>query len=226
MTSPRGASRIASSSSPLGLVLASESPRRKALLAQAGIVPDAIRPAHIDEAPRKGELPRAHALRLACEKVEYVRRACCDRVALVLAADTVVACGRRILPKACTRDEVRAALVLLSGRRHQVFTAVAAARTQSEAPPRHRMVMTRVAFKRLSPREVDAYLDSGEGEGKAGGYAIQGRAEAFVRHLNGSWSNVVGLPLLETLGLLESCGYASAQIHATVTGADIDASGG
>jgi septum formation protein len=215
MTSPRGASPIASnnpstaaapSAGRLLLVLASESPRRKALLAQAGIKPDAILPAAIDERPLKAEQPRAHALRLAIAKAEAARNAWNGGPALVLAADTVVACGRRILPKAETDDDVRACLKLLSGRRHQVMTAVAAA--VPDEGVRSRIVMTRVAFKRLTSAEVESYVTGREGIGKAGGYAIQGRAEIFVQFLSGSWSNVVGLPLLETVGLIRSCGYA------------------
>ena len=193
-------------------MLASASIRREALLAQAGIIPDAILPAEIDETPLKGELPRLNALRLALAKAESVRSSWSGDEAIILAADTVVACGRRILPKAETREDVRACLGLLSGRRHQVYTAVAVLRSDQDRPPRQRIVLTRVAFKRLSAREIDGYLECGEGEGKAGGYAIQGRAEAFVRQLNGSWSNVVGLPLLETLALLESGGYAPAPV--------------
>jgi septum formation protein len=190
-------------------VLASESPRRKALLAQAGIVPDATRPARIDETPLKHEAPRAHALRLAIAKAQSVARAWNEDPALVLAADTVVACGRRILPKAGTRESVRECLERLSGCRHQVWTAVAIAKTGDPEATRSRVVVTRVSFKRLSENEIASYLESGEGEGKAGGYAIQGRAEAFVRQLNGSWSNVVGLPLFETVNLLGGAGYAS-----------------
>ena len=206
MTSPRGASLIASNSPPLGLVLASESSRRKALLAQAGIIPHAILPAAIDERVRKGELPRQHALRLAVEKASAAQAAWRGAPSIILAADTVVACGRRILPKAETQEEVRACLMLLSGRRHQVVTAIAAASPDGRV--RTRSVTTRVAFKRLSHAEIESYVACGEGLGKAGGYAIQGRAEIFVRSLNGSWSNVVGLPLLETVGLLAACGYA------------------
>jgi septum formation protein len=206
MTSPRGASPIASNSPRLLLVLASESPRRKALLAQVGIVPGAIVPAHVDESPTKNELPRAHALRLAVAKAKAVASGWREGPALILAADTVVTCGRRILPKADTRDAVRACLETLSGRRHQVWTAIAVAK--GNAPEvRSRTVVTRVSFKRLSRAEIDVYLACREGEGKAGGYAIQGRAEAFVRQVNGSWSNVVGLPLFETLNLLAGCGY-------------------
>lgn len=191
-------------------MLASASPRRHALLAQAGIVPDAISPADVDETPARGELPRVHALRLALLKAESVANRWSGDPALVLAADTVVACGRRILPKAQSEADVRACLALLSGRRHLVFTAVAVKRTHAPNSVRSKVIVTRVAFKRLSGREIDVYAASREGQGKAGGYAIQGRAEAFVRQVNGSWSNVVGLPLLETLGLLESFGYGAS----------------
>ena len=186
------------------LVLASASPRRLALLAQAGIVPARVVAPQVDETPRKQELPRAYALRLALAKAEAV--AAQERGLLVLAADTVVACGRRILPKAETPEEVERCLRLLSGRRHQVITAIALA--SPDAKLRTRIVTTRVAFKVLSAREIRDYVASGEGMGKAGGYAIQGRAEAFVRFINGSYSNVVGLPLYETMSLLEGCGYA------------------
>lgn len=209
MISPRGASPIASNNPPLRLVLASASPRRQALLAQAGVVPDIICPADIDETPLGKELPRPCALRLALLKGESVARKWTGEPAIVLAADTIVACGRRILPKAQSEDEVRDCLTLLSGRRHLVLTALAAVRTKKLDAPRSRIVMTRVSFKRLSRREIAAYAASGEGQGKAGGYAIQGRAECFVRQLNGSWSNVVGLPLFETLGLLQGCGYVA-----------------
>ena len=183
------------------LVLASESPRRAALLALAGIVPDAIRAAAIDETPQRNETPRRHAERLAQEKARAV--AAQYRHALVLAADTVVACGRRILPKASNADQVRACLDLLSGRSHQVITAVALIDALGKLHAR--TVLTRVKFKRLDGAEIDAYVASGEGVGKAGGYAIQGRAEAFVRALNGSYSNVVGLPLAQTVALLRGC---------------------
>jgi septum formation protein len=159
--------------------------------------------------PLKREAPRAHALRLALAKAKTVARGWNGEPALVLAADTVVACGRRIFPKADTRESVRECLEHLSGRRHQVLTAVAVANSTEPEAPRSHVIVTRVSFKRLSAREIDAYLESGEGEGKAGGYAIQGRAEAFVRQLNGSWSNVVGLPLFETLNILDGCGYAA-----------------
>jgi septum formation protein len=206
MTSPRGASPIASNSAtrPL-LALASESPRRLALLAQAGIVPDAVRAAAIDETPTKHELPRIHAERLAAEKARKVASVWDGAPALVLAADTVVACGRRILPKAASAEDVRACLTLLSGRSHQVITAVVIV-TQAGAL-RRRTVLTRVALRRLHPDEIAAYAESTEGIGKAGGYAIQGRAEIFVHRLNGSYSNVVGLPLAETVALLRGGGY-------------------
>ena len=145
MTSPKGASPIGSNSQPLVLVLASESPRRKALLAQAGVVPDATRPARIDETPLKGEAPRAHALRLAIAKAQSVSRVWSGDPALVLAADTVVACGRRILPKANTRASVRECLALLSGRRHQVLTAVAVVRSNNTKALRSRAGINAVA---------------------------------------------------------------------------------
>jgi septum formation protein len=189
------------------LVLASASPRRFALLKQAGLEPDLIIAPDIDETPLKGELPRIHALRLALAKCEAV--AARQARALVLAADTVVAAGRRILPKAQDDADVERCLRLLSGRRHQVLTALAV--KPPDKPIRTRVVMTRVAFKVLSAHEIAAYVASGEGVGKAGGYAVQGRAEAFVRLINGSYSNVVGLPLYETLGLLEGSGWNPEQ---------------
>jgi septum formation protein len=188
------------------LLLASASPRREALLAQAGIVPDAVVAADIDESPRKGELPRVHVQRLALEKARAVAETLRDPNTLVLGADTVVALGRRILPKAQADDEVRECLNLLSGRSHQVLTSVAIVKPDGGVMTR--TVLTRVAFKRLTSAEVEAYVKCGEGTGKAGGYAIQGRAEAFVRRINGSYSNVVGLPLFETVSLLGGCGYS------------------
>ena len=209
MISRKGASPIASSESKPGLLLASESPRRKLLLAQAGVVPDLIRAADIDETPLKGELPRAYALRLALAKAGTVsdkyRETHPNPQLVVLGADTVVACGRRILPKPAKDEGVRECLKLLSGRQHQVMTAVALVLPSGDR--RTRIVTTRVAFRRLSPAEVEAYVDCREGLGKAGGYAIQGRAEIFVRRINGSYSNVVGLPLAETVLLLRGCGY-------------------
>lgn len=188
---------------PRRLILASASPRRLELLKQVGIVPDAVAPAGIDESPRKDESPRALALRLAAAKASAVAPE--HRGSWVLAADTVVACGRRALPKPGDAEEARACLALLSGRRHRVYGGVCAIAPSGAA--RTRVVRTAVAFKRLSRQEVEAYLAGGEWRGKAGGYAVQGRAAAFVRHIGGSWSNVVGLPLFETVGLLEGLGY-------------------
>jgi septum formation protein len=186
----------------LRLILASASPRRLDLLARIGIIPDAIVPTEIDETPLKGELPPHYASRMAAAKAAAVA----EPGALTLAADTVVAAGRRILPKAETRDEARAALSLLSGRRHRVLSAVTLIDDLGKA--RHRVSTSTVAFKQLSAGEIDAYLDSGEWRGKAGGYAIQGRAEALVRTISGSHSGVIGLPLFETRALLRAAGYA------------------
>ena len=185
------------------LVLASASPRRAALLGQAGIIPDEIISPDIDEEVLRNEHPREHALRLAGAKANAIAAARAN--AFVVAADTVVACGRRILPKAATSDDVRRCLDILSGRRHRVYTAIAVA--APGASPRSRIVMTSVAFKRLSEDDILRYLETGEGLGKAGGYAIQGFAETFVRQINGSYSNIVGLPLLQTKSLLNSAGY-------------------
>ncbi|MDP8994519.1 MAG: Maf family protein, partial [Pseudomonadota bacterium] len=171
------------------LVLASASPRRLALLGRIGVVPDAVLPAEIDETPRRGELPHRYACRMAAEKAEAVR----EPGALVLAADTVVAAGRRILPKAQSEKEARSALSLLSGRRHRVHSAVTLIDASGLA--RHRLSTTVVAFKRLAPDELDAYLASGEWRGKAGGYAIQGLGDIFVARVDGSLSNVIGLPV-------------------------------
>jgi septum formation protein len=189
----------------LQLILASESPRRAALLAQAGITPAAILPAAIDEQVRKGELPRVHALRLAAQKARKVESEWNGAPAFILAADTVVALGRRILPKAMDDDEVRACLKHLSGRRHQVITAVALVTPAGKL--RSRVAATRVSMLRLSEAQITAYVESREGVGKAGGYAIQGRAEMLVKAISGSYSNVVGLPLALTISLLEGCGY-------------------
>lgn len=185
------------------LILASASPRRLALLASVGIVPDAVIPADIDETPLKGELPRPYALRVAREKALAVAAQVTDD-AIVLSGDTVVACGRRILPKADSATEVKMCLGLLSGRRHMVLTGVVAIRAGTV---RTRIVATRVQVKRLSKDEIDAYAASGEGIGKAGGYAIQGRAGGFIPALNGSFSSVVGLPLTETIGLITGLGF-------------------
>jgi septum formation protein len=183
------------------LILASASPRRLDLLARIGVVPDEVRPADIDETPLKAELPTRHAERLAAAKAAAVA----EPGALILAADTVVAAGRRILPKAEDEATARKCLELLSGRRHRVHSAVSVIDTDGKA--RHRLSTTIVTFKRLTADEIGSYLASGEWAGKAGGYAIQGRAEAFVRFLSGSHSGVVGLPLFETRALLLAAGY-------------------
>jgi len=190
-------------------VLASGSPRRLGLINQAGIEPDALRPAELDETPKKGELPRACANRLARAKAEaalaLVQKDDELRGAYILGADTVVAVGRRILPKAELLDEAAQCLRYLSGRNHRVYTAICLVTPKGAF--RQRLVETRVRFKRLSPQDVEAYLASGEWRGKAGGYAVQGRAAAFVSWLSGSYSNVVGLPLFETAQLLTGRGY-------------------
>ena len=190
-------------------VLASGSPRRLALVNQAGIEPDALRPADIDETPKRGELPRACATRLARKKAEValtmVRADEELKGAFILAADTVVACGRRILAKAEDEAAARRFLTLLSGRRHRVYSGIALITPSGELAIRR--VMSLVAFKRLSAAELDSYLQCGEWRGKAGGYAIQGRAAAFVPFVSGSYSNVVGLPLFETAQLLAGRGY-------------------
>jgi len=204
MTSPRDASPIASNRAVL-LVLGSESPRRKALLAQVGIVPDRVLGAAVDESIHRNETPKAYGLRLAQAKANAVARLFDGGPAVILSADTVVACGRRILPKAETDSDVRACLALLSGRNHLVLTAVACRAPDGKI--RTRIVSTRVALQRLSEAEIETYVRCSEGLGKAGGYAIQGRAEIFVRRLSGSYSNVVGLPLRETISLLRASGY-------------------
>jgi septum formation protein len=188
------------------LVLASASPRRLDLLARIGVVPDEVLPAEIDESVPKGELPRDHALRLAVEKARAVSAIRPD--ALVLAADTVVAVGRRILPKVEDEATLRACMKLLSGRRHRVLTGVALAAPGQ--PLRTRLVETMIAMKRLSDEEVDFYASHGEWRGKAGSYALQGYGEVYVRHIAGSYSNVVGLPVAETRLLLKSAGYSIA----------------
>jgi septum formation protein len=191
------------------LVLASGSPRRLALLNQAGIEPDSLLPADIDELPMKGELPRALATRLARAKAEAALQAVrLDeelRGSFIVAADTVVAVGRRIMPKAEMLDEAAACLRLLSGRNHRVYSAVCLVTPKESF--RQRLVETRVRFKRLSKEELEAYLASGEWRGKAGGYAVQGLAGAFIVKIVGSYTNVVGLPLQETVALLSGEGY-------------------
>jgi septum formation protein len=183
------------------LVLASASPRRLALLAQIGITPDRVHPTEIDETPLPHELPRLHAERLARAKADAVDAPGC----FVLAADTVVAAGRRILPKTETEAQARTCLTLLSGRRHRVMTAVVLRAPDGRRV--QRVVESVVGFSRLTPGQLHAYLEGGEWQGKAGGYAIQGRAAAFVRFLSGSYSSVVGLPLFETAQLLRGLGW-------------------
>ena len=183
------------------LVLASSSPRRRELLAQIGVTPARIASPDIDETPRQGELPRDYALRMATEKAAAVARADGE---VVLAGDTVVALGRRILPRAADAAEVAQCLTLVSGRRHRVYSAIALVDAQGQL--RTRLSETILTFKRLHPAEIAAYAAHGEGEGKAGGYAIQGRAAMFVRWLAGSPSGVVGLPLAEAAALLNAAG--------------------
>lgn len=187
------------------LVLASQSPRRLELLAQAGIVPDHIHPADLDEARRDGESPRALAERLARDKAGAV--APHYPGAFVLGADTVVALGHRILEKPMDEGEALAFLTQLSGRRHQVLSGVALITPEGRITTR--VSQTRVSFRPLSDGEITAYLDSGEWQGKAGGYGIQGKAAGFVKSINGSYTGVVGLPLAETLGLLKGNGFGT-----------------
>ena len=185
------------------LVLASASPRRLDLLVQVGIVPDIIEPAHVDETPLRRERPEHLAVRLARTKAQAV--AARHRGVWVLGADTVVACGRRIVPQPVDAREARAGLALLSGRRHRVWGAVAV--VMPDGVTRLRRVVTSVTFKRLHPAEIADYIASEEWRGKAGGYAIQGRAARFVAAIGGSYSNVVGLPLYETCALLDGLGF-------------------
>ncbi|WP_119461871.1 Maf family nucleotide pyrophosphatase [Rhodospirillaceae bacterium SYSU D60014] len=200
---------IARSPERPSLVLASASPRRLDLLQQIGIQPDLIDPPEIDETPLRRELPAAYARRIAACKAEVV--ASRHPQSFVLAADTVVACGRRILPKPEDAATARDCLVQLSGRRHRVLGGIFLRAPGGKQVGR--LVTTIVVFKRLSADEIDTYLAGGEWHGKAGGYAIQGRAAAFISWISGSYSNVVGLPLFETNGLLTGLGY-----HGSVQG--------
>ncbi len=184
------------------LILASSSPRRRDLLARLGVAPARIASPDIDETPRKGEAPRVYALRMAEEKAVAVPR---DAGEIVVAGDTTVAVGRRILPPAADADLQRGFLNLLSGRRHHVLSAVAV--IDGNGRMRSRICDSIVRFKRLSAEEIESYIDSGEGLGKAGGYAIQGRAEALIDWMAGSHSGVIGLPLYETRALLRASGY-------------------
>jgi len=185
------------------LVLASASPRRLALLQQIGVIPDDVAPADADETPGRKEPPRRLAMRLAVAKGKAVASRFAG--AYILSADTVVATGRRVLPKPDTEEEARACLSRLSGRSHDVLTGVALRAPDGRSASR--LVESRVTFKRLSDEEVDAYIASTEWRGKAGGYAIQGRAGAFITSIAGSYSAIVGLPLFETAALLEGLGY-------------------
>ena len=191
------------------LILASASPRRLALLEQIGVTPDVLLPTSIDETPKRNERPRTLSLRLAEEKAQAAHRLASQdpnlKGALILTADTVVAVGRRILPKAETVDEAIGCLRLLSGRAHTVSTAICL--TTAKGSYRSRMIETRVRFKRLSEVEIGGYVASGEWRGKAGGYAIQGLAGCFVQKLSGSYGAVVGLPLTETVNLLVGEGF-------------------
>jgi septum formation protein len=191
------------------LVLASASPRRLALLEQAGLKPDLLMPADIDETPLKRETPRRLAIRLANDKASTAGETLLVKKlgskTFILAADTVVGLGRRILPKPETAADAEACLWLLSGRSHWVYSAVTLLAPGGRSW--RRCSETKVRFKRFSREDVEGYLKSGEWRGKAGGYAIQGRAEAFVRSLSGSHSGVVGLPLYETIHLLLGAGY-------------------
>jgi len=189
--------------SPQRLVLASASPRRLGLLRQIGLEPDAVDAAELDETHARDETPRRLALRLAEEKATAV--AARHTKSYILGADTVVALGRRVLPKAADADEVSACLKLLSGRAHRVLTGVCAIGPDGRRISR--LSESRIHFKRLSPDDIASYLACGEGVGKAGGYAIQGRADRFVISLQGSFSNVVGLPLYEVANMLSGLGY-------------------
>ncbi|MEJ8473297.1 Maf-like protein [Roseibium algae] len=199
------------------LILASASPRRLALLQQIGLEPDHLMPSDVDETPKKLETPRALALRLAKDKAQAVRSLVSDsadlKQSVVIAADTVVAVGRRCLPKTEMTDQALACLSLLSGRGHRVFTGVAV--VGEDGRMRSKVVETRVRFKRLSRQDIDDYVASGEWRGKAGGYAIQGLAGSFVVKLVGSYPSVVGLPLGETVSLLSAAGYPVHQAWAT-----------
>ena len=184
------------------LVLASSSPRRRDLLARLGLIPDRVASPDIDENPRKGEVPRVYALRMAEEKAVAVAR---NAGEIVVAGDTTVAVGRRILPQATDAEMQRGFLELLSGRRHHVLSAVAV--IDADGRMRSRICDSIVRFKRLGNDEIQSYIDCGEGLGKAGGYAIQGRAEALIDWMAGSHSGVIGLPLYETRALLRASGY-------------------
>ena len=204
------------------LILASASPRRVELLKQVQILPDQIIPAYIDETPHRNELPSDYALRMAVEKAEQIVDMLTDQYAdstgrtgstgpsgvYVLAGDTVVAAGRRILPKVKTEQEARGCLAILSGRRHRVYGGIALHSLNGQL--RHRIVQSYVRFRRLSALDIDQYIDSGDWRGKAGGYAIQGMAARFIRDIGGSYSNIVGFSLFDVTALLNAAGYRPA----------------
>jgi len=185
------------------LILASASPRRKSLLEQVGIIPSLIEAADIDETPLKNELPRQYAKRICEAKANKISQKYKDD--FVISADTVVSCGRRILPKAESDEQVSKCLSVLSGRQHTVITSVCV--VSSDGTKSVKVVETKVRMKKLSDIQIKGYAQDGEGVGKAGGYAIQGRAGGFVKSLNGSYSSVVGLPLCETIAMLEGLGW-------------------
>ncbi len=187
------------------LILASASPRRRALLARLGITPAAVICADIDETPLRAEVPRVYAARMARDKALAVSGAVDGGNSYVLSGDTVVACGRRILPKAQTADDARQCLRVLSGRRHRVLSAIALKAPDGSIT--QRLSATIVRFKCLSAAEIDSYIAGGEWQGKAGGYAIQGSAEGLIAWISGSYSGVMGLPLFETRALLRSAGF-------------------
>ena len=185
------------------LILASASPRRLELLGQIGITPDNVIPADIDETLHKDELPRSFALRLACEKAAKIAQT--NTGAVILAADTVVACGRRVLDKPVDAKDAARILKILSGRRHKVYGGICV--VDANGKSRSKLVETVVSFRRLSAGDITAYIESMEWEGKAGGYAIQGLASTYVKFLSGSYSNVIGLSLYDTVNLLNAAGY-------------------
>jgi len=187
------------------LVLASASPRRLDLLAQIGIQPDLVSAADLDETPKKGELPASYARRLAIAKAEAVAL---THHGIILAGDTVVACGRRILPKAETEQQARDCLSILSGRRHRVYGGIALCLPDGSL--RHRLVTSHVRFRRLSVLDIDHYIDRGDWQGKAGGYAIQGLAARFIRAIEGSYSNIVGFSLYDVAAMLDAAGWRGA----------------
>lgn len=185
------------------LILASASPRRLELLKQMGVVPDQVIPADIDEAPRLREIPGKYTIRMASEKAAKVFNT--HKESFILSADTVVAVGRRILPKAETAEETLACLQLLSGRSHAVLTAVCV--VSPSGVQKTKLVISKVKFKRLSVDEIDSYISTKEWKGKAGGYGIQGKASALISYISGSYTGIVGLPLYETVHLLKGLGY-------------------